>query len=278
MSTPFEALGLAAPLLRAVADLGYTHATPVQAQAIPAAMQGADWLVGSQTGSGKTAAFLLPALHRIIEQGPTAIHRVATPRVLVLCPTRELTQQVAAEAIRLVRHVKKLRIGQIVGGVAFGQQIAALKGADLVVATPGRLLDLAQRRQIRLDMVQCLVVDEADRMLDLGFQEDLTAIHEACADRDQTLMFSATFAPRIVQLASRVMRDPQRIELANAQDRHADIEQRLHWTDDANHKKRLLAHYLSASTLEQAVIFASTQIETEALARELANEGHQVAP
>ena len=239
----FESLGLAAPLLHAVTQLGFTAPTSVQEQAIPAALKGGDWMVSSQTGSGKTAAFLLPMLHRLLNAGAAEQTRVATPRAVVLCPTRELAQQVTADAIDLMRGVgealraeakqhplrdaaRGLRIATVVGGMPFGKQLFDLRGAQLVVATPGRLLDLHSRGQIRLDATQVLVVDEADRMLDLGFAEDLAAIADATAQRDQTMMFSATFAPRIMALASKLMRSPGRLELATrtrrAQRHHPD--------------------------------------------------------
>ena len=194
------------------------------------------------------------------------MNAVQGPAVLVLCPTRELAQQVTDEAINLVKHVRGVRIATVVGGMPFGKQIAGLRGASVVIATPGRLLDLYRRRQLRLDQVSRMVVDEADRMLDLGFSEDLEEIHRLCIQRQQTLMYSATFAPRIMQLAARVMREPGRIELATAQDRHADISQTLHWADGLAHKKKILDHLLRDTALEQAVVFASTQADTEIIA------------
>lgn len=287
----FATLGLVSPLLAAVAELGYTQPTAVQAQAVPAAMAGGDWMVSSQTGSGKTAAFLLPLLQRLLSAPAAPESKVSTPRAVVLCPTRELAQQVADDAIGLMRGVviglktsgkhdafkqsaRSLRIASVVGGVPYGKQIFDLKGATLVVATPGRLLDLHERRQIRLDQVQALVVDEADRMLDLGFADDLAAIHDHTASREQTLMYSATFAPRIMALAARVMRDPQRLALASAQDRHSDITQTLHWADNLAHKEKLLDHWLRDAGLDQAVVFASTQVDTEAIAEALQQKGH----
>jgi superfamily II DNA/RNA helicase len=173
--TLFTSFGLAEPLLNNVTALGFTTPTPVQAQVIPAAMTGSDWLVSSQTGSGKTAAFLLPLLHQLVASNPhgSPVPGRAQPKVLVLCPTRELAQQVAADAINLSRGIKGIRIAIVMGGMPYGKQIQALKGALLVVATPGRLLDLNKTRAIRLDDVQQLVIDEADRMLDMGFAEDL---------------------------------------------------------------------------------------------------------
>lgn len=282
VKSSFESMGLAAPLLRAIENLGFTQPTPVQAESIPAALQGGDWMVSSQTGSGKTAAFLLPVLHKIMmanggKSSPMDLSRFVGPAALVLCPTRELAQQVAQDAIDLLKNSKGVRVASVTGGMPYGKQMASLRGALIVVATPGRLLDLAQRRQIHLAEVKTLVVDEADRMLDLGFAEDLEDINHLCQHRDQTLMFSATFAPRIMSLASRLMKKPGRLELASASDRHEQIAQSLHWADNLIHKEKLLDHYLRDADLEQAVVFASTQVETDRLADVLAEQGHAVA-
>jgi superfamily II DNA/RNA helicase len=281
----FELLNLHPSLVQAVAELGYTQPTAVQIQTIPAALAGGDWMVSSQTGSGKTAAFLLPAIHALLEAPPMSKgeqaargrRAAASPRVLVLAPTRELAQQVAQEAIGLVRFCRGVRIANVVGGTAFGKQLMDLRGATLVVATPGRLLDLNRNGQIDLDAVQTLVVDEADRMLDLGFSEDLEAIHVATSKRERTMMFSATFAPRIMALASNVMRSPKRIELATAQDTHANIKQSLLWFDDMTHKNVLLEHFLQQESMEQAIVFTATQIEADELSEELRDAGYSAA-
>jgi superfamily II DNA/RNA helicase len=307
----FAALGLAPELLAAVADLGFTQPTAVQQQAIGLAMAqeatGAaaynDLMVSSQTGSGKTAAFLLPVLNTLLAQkaaeyaaeeqaranaiagGEAPAKRArrnplsprsfkaAIPGALVLCPTRELAQQVAADAIDLVKHCRGLRIANVVGGMPYQMQIAKLQNADLVVATPGRLLDLQRSHQIKLDKVQFLVVDEADRMLDLGFAEDLAEVHQLTADRRQTMMFSATFASRVQQLATRVMRQPKHLQIDSPQEKHANIEQKLFWADNAQHKRQLLDHWLRDASLEQAIVFASTKVECDGLAEELQQAG-----
>src|SRR4051812_28055616 len=244
----FEKLGLAPELMRAIADLGFTQPTPVQEATIPMAQVSQDaagfndLMVSSQTGSGKTAAFLLPVLHTIIglTANTSAPHPArarsrkfepAAPQALVLCPTRELAQQVGQDAIDLVRHTRGVRIANVVGGMPYQLQIARLANANLVVATPGRLLDLQRSGQIRLDQVQFLVVDEADRMLDLGFADDLAEINKLTIERRQTMMFSATFAARIQQLAARVMRQPKRVQIDSPQERHVNIKQVLFWAD-----------------------------------------------
>lgn len=312
----FVLLGLADELVAAVADLGYTEPTTVQAKVIPLALTRSeegdarlvDLMVSSQTGSGKTAAFLLPVLHTLLKQeaeaeaaakaefqrlaaeaaergetlpkkakrkDPTNSRnfKAATPGALILCPTRELAQQVAHDAIDLVRHCRGLRVASVVGGMPYQLQIAKLQNANLVVATPGRLLDLQRSMQIKLDQVQFLVVDEADRMLDLGFSDDLAEVNQLTIERRQTMMFSATFAPRIQQLATRVMRQPQKVQIDSPQEKHANIKQVLFWADNVTHKRKLLDHWLRDTTINQAIVFASTQVECDGLANDLQQDG-----
>ena len=319
-AAPFAELGLHPELLQAIADLGYTQPTPVQQRVVPLALAGTgtgnhaplhDLMVSSQTGSGKTAAFLLPLLQQLLQQQARAAEaarlqaeqlaaeaeargeappkkprrknptnprhfKSVEPGALVLCPTRELAQQVMQDAISLVRHARGLRIAAVVGGLPYGVQIARLQNANLVVATPGRLLDLQRSGQLRLDAVQSLVLDEADRMLDLGFTEALAEIHQLCANRQQTLMFSATFAPQVRQLALRVMRGgdaTHQVHIDTPQQRHASITQKLYWADHAAHKRALLDHWLRDPAIDQAIVFASTQIECDALAGDLQQAG-----
>jgi superfamily II DNA/RNA helicase len=219
----------------------------------------------------------LPLINQLIEDNPnnSPVPGRAQPKVLVLCPTRELAQQVTADAVNLVRGMKGIRIATVMGGMPYGKQIQALKGALLVVATPGRLLDLCDSKAIRLDDVKQLVIDEADRMLDMGFADDLEAIDKRCAGRKQTLMFSATFAPKIMSLANALTTDAKRIELAHAGEKHANIEQKLHWADSMSHKHKLLEHILADATLDQAVVFASTQVESEKIADTLRANGYE---
>ena len=316
----FIRLGLAPELVQAVADLGYQQPTGVQLRAIPLALPADDGehngyndlMVSSQTGSGKTAAFLLPVLHTLLREQNEAIDReradyeracaeatargeappkrprrknptdprnfkAAQPGALVLCPTRELAQQVAHDAVELVRHCKGLRIAHVVGGMPYQLQIARLQNASLVVATPGRLLDLQRSMQIKLDQVQFLVIDEADRMLDLGFSDDLAEVNNLTKQRRQTMMFSATFAPRIQQLAMRVMHDNgshvHKVQVDSPQEKHSNIRQVLFWADNAHHKRTLLDHWLRDSSIDQAIVFASTQIECDGLATDLQQAG-----
>ena len=313
----FIKLGLAKELIAAVADLGFTQPTTVQEAVIPKALPSedqsadhkyTDLMVSSQTGSGKTAAFLLPVLHTLIRQmekaeadgradwdrqvaeaaakgeappkrakrkDPTNPRhfKAAAPGALIVCPTRELAQQVAHDAIDLVKHCHGIRVANVVGGMPYQLQIAKLQNANLVVATPGRLLDLQRSMQIKLDEVQFLVVDEADRMLDLGFSDDLAELNQLTIERQQTMMFSATFAPRIQQLATRVMRQPQRVQIDSPQEKHVNIKQSLFWADNAHHKRKLLDHWLRDTSINQAIVFASTQIECDGLANDLQQEG-----
>ena len=220
----FQSLGLAAELLKAVEQTGYTTPTPVQMQAIPAAIAGQDLLVSSHTGSGKTAAFTLPALQKIIDRRPTP---GSGPRVLVLTPTRELAQQVEKAVQTYGKALRGLNTACLVGGAPMFAQIKQLqRQCDVVVATPGRLLDHLTRRKIKLSDVEVLILDEADRMLDMGFAEDIDAIVAATPAKRQTLLFSATLDGVVGNLASRLTRNPQRIEIEVAQQDRGQIEQR----------------------------------------------------
>jgi superfamily II DNA/RNA helicase len=284
----FDTLGLPEPLLRALATAGYAAPTEVQAAAIPAALAGRDLRVSSRTGSGKTASFMLPALARVLAARAVAAAasptgrgtrpaRNGSPRVLVLAPTRELAQQVARAAQDYGRHVPYLTVATVVGGVPYGLQQRMLGATpDIVVATPGRLLDHLGARVTRLDAVELLVLDEADRMLDLGFIDDLRTIAAATPAARQTVMFSATFDGHAGHLAAELLRDPERIDVAHHTEAHADIEQRLHWADDRRHQQALLEHILAAREIEQALVFTGTQIDAERVAAQLAEIGHAV--
>ena len=199
---PFKSLGLAPPLVQAARDMRYAEPTPVQAQAIPPILAGRDLIATAQTGTGKTAAFLLPVLHRLL-----GLPRGVT-QALVVTPTRELAQQIDDVCLGLAYHTP-LRVGLLVGGAAMGPQEKALRaGVELLVATPGRLLDHMRQNQPRFDRLHTLVLDEADRMLDMGFLPDLKRIIARLPAREQTLLFSATMPPVIARLAGEVLRDP----------------------------------------------------------------------
>ena len=279
----FESLGLPEPLSRAVADAGYAAPTPVQAAAIPPALAGADLMVAAPTGSGKTASFIVPALQRVLAARTDPAKRrekgtVYGPRVLVLTPTRELALQIAKAAAAYGRHVAGLRVATVVGGVPYPAQIKALRGPlDLLIATPGRLLDHLQTGKAVLDHVEMLVLDEADRMLDMGFIDDITTIADHVPASRQTVMYSATFVGHVARLAAKLLREPRRVDVASHTESHAHIEQRLHWADDLGHKNALLDSILTERDVEQAVVFTSTQIDADRLAGRLAELGHSVA-
>ncbi|MBT9524072.1 MAG: DEAD/DEAH box helicase [Rhizobacter sp.] len=279
----FETLGLQEPLIRAVTDSGYTTATEVQAQAIPPALEGKDLMVSASTGSGKTASFVLPGLQRILAARADNTKRrekgvVYGPRMLVLTPTRELAMQVDKAATVYGRHVQGLRVTTVVGGVPYGAQLKALRGPlDILIATPGRLMDHMQSGKAILENVDLLVLDEADRMLDMGFIDDIRHIVEQLPQGRQTMMFSATFAGHVGRLAQDLLRDPLRIDVASHTDTHENIEQRLHWADNKHHKDALLDHILTGKEMEQAVVFTSTQRDADWLADRLADMGHAVA-
>ncbi|TWG89177.1 superfamily II DNA/RNA helicase [Cupriavidus gilardii J11] len=288
-SDGFAALGLDAAILRALAEANYSTPTPVQAQAIPAFLAGRDLLVSSQTGSGKTAAFMLPAIQRISERPapnrvrPEDVKRMkgkrprpapAQPALLVLTPTRELALQVTDAAAKYGRHLRRIICASILGGMPYPKQLAMLsKMPDILVATPGRLLDHIDAGRIDLSQLDMLVFDEADRMLDMGFADDIDAIVAATPASRQTLMFSATLDGRIAQLAARQLRDPQRIEIAAARADQSHIEQRLHFTDDMSHKERLLDHLLRDASLKQAIVFTATKRDADSLAERLSDTG-----
>jgi len=279
----FASLGLDETLTRALADAGYESATEVQARAIPPALQGRDLMVASSTGSGKTASFVIPALVRVLAARADTTQRrdrgvVYGPRVLVLAPTRELALQVAKAATVYGRHVPGLRVATVLGGVPYPLQIKALRGPlDILIATPGRLLDHLRTGKAVLDNVEILVLDEADRMLDMGFIDDITTIAEHTPKARQTLMYSATFLGHVGRLAQQLLREAQKVDVSSHTDTHVNIEQRLHWADNGTHKNALLDHILTTRDMEQALVFTSTQRDADWLADRLADMGHAVA-
>jgi len=301
----FADLGLVPQLVSAVSKAGFRSPTEVQARCIPEALAGYDLMVSAQTGSGKTAAFMLAALHRLVqagsEQGVAVIadepsqrresgrvrpernnaHRGGTQgavQILVLTPTRELAIQVCDAARMFARDMRGLNIVSVVGGMPYGAQLRALsKPVDVLVATPGRLLDHVQAGRVNLSKVQTLVLDEADRMLDMGFIEDIEAIVGRTPATRQTLLFSATLDGTVARLAARMMREPRRIALASQQDRHANITQSLYIADDHGHKTRLLEHLLREADVKQAIVFTGTKRAADELAARLNENGFAAA-
>ena len=251
----FAQLGLHPNLVKAVGTAGYSLPTAVQTAAIPAAIAGGDLLVSSQTGSGKTAAFMLPCLQRLAAPVTTR-----HPRVLVLAPTRELAQQVMRTAETYGRFIGDLRCASLVGGAPFGPQLRALeRRVDIIVATPGRLLDHLERGRVDLSCLEVLVLDEADRMLDMGFIADIETIIARTPAKRQTLLFSATLEGVVGKLAQRITRDARRIEINALPEERAQIDQQLMFADDADHKGRLLDALLRDADIGQALVFTTTK-------------------
>ena len=251
----FESLGLAPALLRALAEQGYAEPTPVQAGAIPLVLQGHDLLAAAQTGTGKTAAFALPLLHKLSSAGATMTRR---PRALVLTPTRELAAQILDNAQAYGKHLR-ISATTIFGGVGMGPQINALRrGVDIVIATPGRLIDHMQQRTLDLSGIETLVLDEADRMLDMGFLPALKRILGALPKQRQTLLFSATFAPEIKALAMQFMHAPREVKVTPPNTVAALVSHHVHPVD-ASRKRDLLLHVLSQDSRRQTLVFSRTK-------------------
>ena len=266
----FTHLGLKPELARAVAEKGYVTPTPIQREAIPAVLAGRDVLAGAQTGTGKTAAFVLPILQNL------ASHQVGAPRALVLTPTRELAAQVAESSRDYGRHTG-LRTVVIFGGVSEKPQIEALRtGCDVLVATPGRLLDLAQRRLLDLSQVRCCVLDEADRMLDMGFIHAIRQILKLLPRERQNLMFSATYSEDIRELAGRYLRNPVAIEVAARNAPAERIEQHVYRVPQ-EHKRHLLAHLINSGNWHQVLVFTRTKHGANRLTQQLEDSGVRAA-
>jgi superfamily II DNA/RNA helicase len=272
----FESLGLSAPLLRACAEAGYAAPTAIQVEAIPPLLRGQDLLGLAPTGSGKTAAFALPLLQRVIAGRQHAYRRV---RALVLVPTRELAAQVGQTFRRFGASCPlPLKVAVLYGGVSVNPQMMALRGgADVVVATPGRLLDLLQRNAVRLDTVEALVLDEADRLLDLGFSAERERVLAALPAHRQNLLFSATFPAQVQALADGLLRDAVRIEAAAETRAEPAIVQRVIATD-APRRTELLRHLVKQEGWRSVLVFVATRYATEHVARKLYDRGIRAAP
>ena len=271
----FEQLGLPAALLRAVNELGYTAPTPIQAGAIPAVRAGRDLLAAAQTGTGKTAAFALPLLERLDLDCPNPSGSRA-PRLLVLVPTRELAAQVGESFDDFGRHLRQ-RCLLIFGGVSPRPQIDALRqGVDIVVATPGRLLDHINERAIDVSQIRHLVLDEADRMLDMGFIRDIRRVLAALPPKRQNLLFSATFSDEIRTLAHGLLHDPLTVEVAKRNAPAELVEHRVHLVDQGD-KRAVLSHLLRQGATPQTLVFTRTKHGANRLADQLARDGIQCA-
>ena len=261
----FAELRLAEPLLRAIKAEGYSVPTPIQTQAIPRVMEGRDVLGCAQTGTGKTAAFALPILHQLIESPPPQNRK---PRVLVLSPTRELASQIGACFAAYARNTT-LKHTVIFGGVSQHSQVQALRaGRDIIVATPGRLLDLLTQGHADLSSIQALVLDEADQMLDMGFIHDIRKIIQRLPARRQNLLFSATMPAEIRQLAGSILRNPAHIQVTPVASTVDRIEQIVYHVDKA-HKPALLQHYIRGNAVTRALVFTLTKHGADKLSRKL---------
>ncbi len=273
ITTSFESLGLSAELLRAVAEKGYTVPTPIQLQAIPVVLSGRDLLGAAQTGTGKTAGFTLPLLQRLTAGGNTSASPARHPiRALILVPTRELAAQVQ-ESVRAYGRHSKLRSTVIFGGVGFKPQADELKrGVDIVVATPGRLLDHVQQRTIDLRHVETLVLDEADRMLDMGFIPDIRRILALLPAKRQNLLFSATFPDEIRKLAGSFMHSPVTVEVA-PRNKPIELISQIAHPVDSGRKRELLSHLVKTNNWQQVLVFTRTKHGANRLAQQLEREG-----
>lgn len=274
--TEFSQLGLSPTTLQAVADTGYTTATPIQAQAIPVALAGRDVLGIAQTGTGKTAAFTLP-LVELLAKGRA---RARMPRALVLAPTRELADQVAMSFEKYAKGTK-LSWVLLIGGVSMGDQVAALnKGVDVLIATPGRLLDLFERGKMLLTGVELMVVDEADRMLDMGFIPDIERIFKLTPPKRQTLFFSATMPPEITRLTTQFLKDPTRIEASRPAMTAETITQYLVRlpTSDPKTKRAALRALIGRADVRNGIVFCNRKSEVDVVAKSLKQHGFDAAP
>lgn len=267
---PFKKLGLHPTLVQATRDMRYTEPTPIQAEAIPHVLAGRDIIATAQTGTGKTAAFLLPVLHELLSLSG------GTTRALVITPTRELAQQIDEVCLGLAYHTP-LRAGILIGGAAMGPQDKALRaGSEIVIATPGRLLDHMRQNQARFDKVQTLVLDEADRMLDMGFLPDIKRIIARLPARKQTLLFSATMPPVIARLAGEILRDPISVQKGQRSAPAVGITQAAYPVAEAL-KLPLLRYLLRHTDMPSVLVFTRTKSSARRLARTIAADGFAVA-
>ncbi|MBD1925447.1 DEAD/DEAH box helicase [Trichocoleus sp. FACHB-90] len=266
----FDNLGLSTDLLRAVADSGYTEPTPIQQQAIPAILKGQDIFASAQTGTGKTAGFTLPLLQLLGTTNTKQVHR--RTRALILTPTRELADQVK-DSVKTYGKYLSLRAAAIYGGVGIKPQVQTLhRGVDIVVATPGRLLDHIGQKTVDLSQIEILVLDECDRMLDMGFIRDIRKILAILPPSRQTLMFSATFSKPIQQLASGLLKSPTQIEVAPRNTAAQQVEQVVHPVD-RDRKRELLSHMIGFHNWKQVLVFTRTKHGANRLAEQLAQDG-----
>jgi superfamily II DNA/RNA helicase len=269
----FKELNLHNGILQALEENGYTTPTPIQMRAIPKILEGLDIQASAQTGTGKTAAFILPALDRLTKSAPKR-----SPRVLILVPTRELAMQVANQTLKYSKHLPKIKTVCVFGGVPYPQQIRDLsRPYDILIATPGRLIDHVERNRIDLSSIEFMILDEADRMLDMGFIDPVEEIAALTPKNRQTLLFSATLKGEILSLSRRLLNKPIEISVAHDVKTAENIEERVHFVDDVQHKHLILNHLLDDPTMEHAIVFTSTKMLADRLVDKLYTEGYEVA-
>ncbi|MBV8666380.1 MAG: DEAD/DEAH box helicase [Burkholderiaceae bacterium] len=273
----FEDFGLSADILRALTDQGYTHPTPIQAEAIPIVLQGRDVMGAAQTGTGKTAGFSLPIIQSLLAHANNSASPARHPvRALILTPTRELADQVADNVKAYSRHTQ-LRSTVVFGGVDMAPQTMALRnGVEIVIATPGRLLDHVQQKTLNLSQTQMLVLDEADRMLDMGFLPDLQRIINLLPKKRQNLMFSATFSPEIKKLAASFLNNPVSIEVARSNATADKVTQVIYKVDEEA-KRDAVVYLIRERELKQVLVFSNTKIGASRLSRQLEQDGVKAA-
>ncbi|WP_127959255.1 ATP-dependent RNA helicase RhlE [Serratia microhaemolytica] len=271
----FETLGLASEILRAVAEQGYREPTPIQRQAIPVVLAGRDLMASAQTGTGKTAGFTLPLLQRLSQQQPPSKGRRPV-RALILSPTRELAAQIGENVLAYSQYLP-LRSLVVFGGVSINPQMMKLRGGvDILVATPGRLLDLAQQNAVDLSKVEILVLDEADRMLDMGFIHDIRRVIAKLPVKRQNLLFSATFSDEIKQLANKLLHDPASVEVARRNTASEQVTQHVHLVDKKR-KRELLSQMIGVGNWQQVLVFTRTKHGANHLAEQLNKDGISAA-
>ena len=271
MST-FESFSLDPALLGLLKEIGYEKPTPVQELGIPIILNNSDLIACAQTGTGKTGTFLIPSLHKIATS-----KKVGAPRLLVLVPTRELAMQITKEAKKYSKRLPSIKTVCIYGGVPYPQQKKELRRPfDILVATPGRLMDHMDRGIVDLSKIDTLVLDEADRMLDMGFLDPVEFISNACPESRQTLLFSATLDKKILQISKNLQKDPVEIKLEPDDHTKSNIQQKILFTDDLKHKMRLLDHYLENEISGQAIVFTATKRHADELSDTLRDRGEKV--
>lgn len=271
-----DAAGLSANLLKAVKACGYSQLTPIQQQAIPMIKAGHDILASAQTGTGKTAAFTLPLLDILAKNQPENVGHTRTIKVLILTPTRELALQVA-ENVQEYSQFLPLTSGSVTGGANMSPQISMLKqGVDVLIATPGRLIEHLNARQVDLTHIKHLVLDEADRMLDMGFLTDIQQVTDVIKQKHQTLMFSATFSNKVKTLANKILKTPKNIETSKQNSTSGKVKQQVYWVSEAR-KRELLSELIGVKNWKQVLVFAGTKDSANILAQELKLDGIKAA-